>query len=88
MGEIILAAVAAALEFLCVVTGAWLVRLLSFGRWRGESLRRKEEPIDAPAGALTFILDGKRVVSTNVLTLVGGAFYGLLAAAVYWLATG
>lgn len=80
-------ALVVALEALCAMTGAWLVRLLSFGRWRGESLRRKESPIDAPAGALTFVLDGMRVVSAAGLTLVGGAFYGLLVAAVYWLTT-
>ena len=88
MGEAILVAVAFALEALCVMTGGLLVRLLSIGRWRGESLKGKEAPLDTPAGALTFVLDGQRVVSTNGLTLVGIAFYGLLAAAAYWLATG
>ena len=38
MGELIYLAVAFALEALCIVTGAWLVRLLSFERWREQSL--------------------------------------------------
>jgi hypothetical protein len=38
-------------------------------------------------GALTFALDGMRVVTIAGLTLVGGTFYVLLLAAVLWLAT-
>lgn len=71
----------------CVPTGRWLVRFLSFGRWRGEALNGNEARIHAAAGALTFVTDGMRVVTVAGLTLVGGTFYVLLLAAVLWLAT-
>jgi hypothetical protein len=64
-----------------------LVRLLSLGRWRGEALNGNETRIHAAARALTFVLHGRRVVTVAGLTLVGMAFYGLLLAAVFWIAT-
>jgi hypothetical protein len=86
MGEFILSLVASALDIACTLTGAWLVRLLSLGRWRGEDLNGHEARTHAAAGALTFVLDGQRVVTAVGLTLIGMAFYGLLAGAlVYWM---
>ncbi|MGJ7542057.1 hypothetical protein [Variovorax sp. LT1R16] len=73
-------------EIVLVLTGSGLVRMLSFGRWRGESLTGNEGQVHAAAGALSFVLGERRVVTTAGLTLIGMAFYGLLLAAGIFLA--
>ena len=79
----------AVVELLLALTGKGLVSLLSFGKRRGEALSGNEARIHATAGSLSFVLDGRRVVTAAGLTLIGMAFYGLLAAAlVYWMTHG
>lgn len=79
----------AVVELLFALTGKGLVSLLSFGKWRGEALNGNEARLHAAAGSLSFVLDGQRVVTAAGLTLVGMAFYGLLAGAlVYWMTRG
>ena len=60
--------------FLCI-TGRIVITAISFGRWRGEKFRKKEAQIYGPAGALSFVRDGQRVITSNGLLLVGLAFY-------------
>lgn len=74
-------------QIVLVLTGKGLVRLLSFGRWRGETLTGNEAQLHAAAGALSFVREGRRVVTVAGLTLVGMAFYGLLLAAGIFLTT-
>lgn len=79
----------AVIELLLALTGKGLVSLCSFGKWRGEALNGNEARLHAAAGSLSFVLDGRRVVTTAGLTLIGLAFYGLLVAAlVYWMTRG
>ncbi|MGO4391167.1 hypothetical protein AB4Z46_07405 [Variovorax sp. M-6] len=85
--DAILVIALAILEAAFILTGKGLVRVLSLGRWRGEALNGHEANIHAAAGALAFVLDGRRVVTVAGLTLAGAAFYGVLLTAVFWLAT-
>lgn len=79
----------AVVELLLALTGKGLISLFSFGTWRGEALNGNEARLHAAAGSLSFVLDGRRVVTTAGLTLIGLAFYGLLVAAlVYWMTRG
>lgn len=63
------------LDTLLVLTGKVVVRLASFGQWRGERLTQGEARTYGPAGALTFLRDGQRVVTGLGLTIVGALFY-------------
>jgi hypothetical protein len=65
-----------------VLTGKMLVFLLSFGAWRSESMMGNESSIHAAAGALSFVRDGRRVITVTGQQVVGMAFYGLLIASV------
>lgn len=56
-------------------TGRAMVRLVSFGHWRGEQLLAEESRIYAAAGALWFIRDGRRVITNTGLLFFGIAFY-------------
>lgn len=68
-------------ELLLVGTGRAVVRLLTFGRWRGESLGAREGRVHGMAGALSFKRDGRRVVTRTGLLLAGLVFYVALAVA-------
>jgi hypothetical protein len=68
-------------ELLLVLTGKAVVWSISAGRWRGESLREDESRVIAAAGALSFIRDGRRVVTTTGMLFAGLAFYASLLAA-------
>lgn len=74
----------AALEYLFTVvlvgTGRIVVGVLSFGRWRGASMFDKEEGTFGGAGALSFVRDGQRVVTTTGQGLLGFLFYFALVA--------
>ncbi|MGC1174574.1 hypothetical protein [Polaromonas sp.] len=73
------------LEFITVQVGRVAVWLVSFGRWRGEQLRGGEGRIHGPAGALSFVRDGRRVITDTGLLFFGIAFYvALFAAAVFY----
>ena len=51
------------LGILIAATGRLVVWLVSFGRWRGESLFRDEGAIYSAAGALSFVHNGRRVIT-------------------------
>jgi hypothetical protein len=61
-------------------TGRLLVKLFSFGRWRGEQFGGKEGRTFAPAGALSFALEGRRVITRSGLVIIGVVFYLALIA--------
>lgn len=60
-----------------VGTGGLLVWLISLGGWRGERVGTDEARIHAPAGALSFTLDGQLVFTRLGLLLVGLLFHAL-----------
>lgn len=84
MAEIVASFAWLVAELLLAYTGKAVIWLLSFGRWRTESLREDESRVFAAAGALSFVRDGKRVITTTGVVFAGLAFYLLLALA--WLA--
>jgi len=61
-----------------VATGRVIVAVFSLGRWRGASPFDNEEKIYGRAGALSFVRDGRRVVTTNGTCLLGFLFYFLV----------
>jgi len=79
MAEFVAAFVWGLLELVVAFTGKFVVWALSFGRWRSESLREDESRVFAAAGALSFVRDGQRVITTTGLLFAGLAFYILLA---------
>jgi hypothetical protein len=76
------------LGIIAIQTGRVLVWLVSFGKWRGEPLFGDEGRIYGAAGALSFVRDGRRVITDTGLLFVGVAFYiALLAAIIAFAAT-
>ena len=69
------------LGIIAVQTGRLVVWSVSFGKWRGEQLLGAEGRIYGAAGALSFVRDGKRVITDTGLLFVGVAFYVILLAA-------
>jgi hypothetical protein len=70
------------LELLVVGTGKVVVKVASFGRWRGENISSNEGRIYSAAGSLWFRREGRIVVTSNGLLFVGIIFYVLLIASV------
>lgn len=62
-----------------VGTGRVIVAVFSLGRWRGASPFDNEERIYGGAGALSFVRDGQRVITTTGTGLLGFLFYFLVA---------
>ena len=54
--------------------GRLAVWLFSMGRWRGEPLFGDEGRIFGAAGALSFVRDGRRVITETGLLFAGIAF--------------
>ncbi len=81
MFEIVMFFLGYVLDLLLVITGGLVIRLLSFGRWRTESQNNYERRVVAAAGALSFVRDGKRVITTTGLWIAGLAIYLLIALA-------
>lgn len=77
--------VEAVLELVLIFTGKGVVWLLSFGRWRGESMMTNEASIHSAAGSLSFVLDGRRIITVAGLTLIGAAFYALFFPILFFL---
>jgi len=75
MAEIITAFVWELLELFLAITGQFLVWALSLGRWRSESLRENESRVFAAAGALSFVREGQRVITSTGLVFAGLAFF-------------
>ena len=65
------------LGVIAIQTGRVVVRLVSFGKWRGESLFGDEGRIYGAAGALSFVRDGRRVITDTGLLFVGVVFYAI-----------
>ncbi len=85
MGDLILALTWGIFELLLVGTGALVIRAVSLGGWKTERLSSNEHGVRAAAGALTFVQDGARVVTTVGQTVVGLAVWlATLCAAVYF----
>lgn len=61
-----------------VGTGRVIVAVVTLGRWRGASMFDSEESIHGAAGALSFVRDGQRVVTTTGMGMLGFLFYFLL----------
>ena len=78
MLELLAALAWVAMDLALVLSGKLFVRVISLGRWRGESLRGSEGRMYSPAGALSFKRDGQRVFTWNGMQLAGLAFYVLL----------
>ncbi|MCB8748974.1 hypothetical protein LHU53_18965 [Rhodoferax sp. U2-2l] len=76
---------AAILVLLVRQTGQFLVRFVTRGRWRGEDLQGDEGRIYGPAGALSFVRDGQRVITNTGLSFIGSTFYVLLIVAAFAL---
>ncbi|MDO9114103.1 MAG: hypothetical protein Q7U63_09935 [Polaromonas sp.] len=77
--------VGTALALVVIQTGRLLIWLISGGRWRGETLPGKEGTIYSAAGALSFVRDGRRVITENGLLIAGIAFYvALVLGTIAW----
>ena len=63
-----------------IQTGRVVVWLVSFGKWRGEPLFGDEGRIYGAAGALSFVRDGRRVITDTGLLFVGVVFYVIFVA--------
>lgn len=68
-----------ALGTVVTLTGRLVVSVLTLRHWRSESLDGQEGRVHGAAGALSFVRDGHRVVTTTGQLFVGIAFYALLA---------
>jgi hypothetical protein len=66
------------LRFIVRQTGRVVVWFVSFGQWRGEQLRGDEGRIHGAAGALSFVRDGRRIITDTGLLFFGIAFYVVL----------
>jgi len=63
------------LGVITIQTGRVVVWLVSFGKWRGEPLFGDEGRIYGSAGALSFVREGRRVITETGLLFVGVVFY-------------
>jgi hypothetical protein len=63
-----------------VGTGRVIIAVFTLGRWRGASMIDAEEMTYGAAGALSFVRDGQRVITTTGNGLLGFLFYVALAA--------
>lgn len=70
------------LGVIAIQTGRVVVWLVSFGKWRGEPLFSDEGRIYGAAGALSFVRDGRRVITDTGLLFVGVAFYVVFLAVI------
>ena len=61
------------------VTGKLLLPVLSLGRWRADPLVKEEGCICGAAGSLSFVRNGKRVITHTGQLFLGLAFYVVLA---------
>jgi len=68
------------LGVIAIQTGRVVVWLVSFGKWRGEPLFGDEGRIYGAAGALSFVRDGRRVITDTGLLFVGVVFYVVFVA--------
>ena len=67
------------LELALTFLGRLVVRVVSFGRWSAEAWTRNESSSLAPAGALSYVSEGRRVVTYAGQQLAGLALIVVLA---------
>jgi hypothetical protein len=79
--------IAGALELLVRRTGRLVVWAVSLGRWRSVSLLSDEDRIYGPAGALSYVHQGKRVFTGTGVLFVGTMFYILMVLCLLLYAT-
>ena len=72
--------IGALLGVIAMQTGRVVVWLVSFGNWRGEPLFGDEGRIYGAAGALSFVRDGRRVITDTGLLFVGVVFFVVFVA--------
>jgi len=65
--------VGVALGYLTIQVGRLAIWMVSLGRWRGEQLLGDEGRIHGAAGALSFVRDGRRVITETGLLFAGTA---------------
>lgn len=70
--------IAGVLGFLVRQTGRVVVWFVSLGQWRGEQLFDDEGRVHGAAGALSFVRDGRRVITDTGLLFFGITFYVVL----------
>ena len=73
------AAVAFVIEFVFMLTGRFVVWLMSLSRWRGKEPTTDEARIYSAASSLLFVREGKRVVTETGLIFFGITFFILSA---------
>lgn len=69
--------IGAVLGVIAIQTGRLVIWLVSLGQWRGETPFGEEGRIHGAAGALSFVRDGKRVITDTGLLLAGVGFYAV-----------
>jgi hypothetical protein len=79
MDELLAFSVWFIVEVLLIQTGRAAVWTASFGHWRGENIAEKEGRIYGAAGALSFVRDGRRIVTANGLLFAGIFLYVVFA---------
>jgi len=67
------------IDALLVSTGRVVVVALSLGRWRGERFGGSEGRVNGSAGALSFKVGDRRVITKSGLAFVGVAVYVAIA---------
>lgn len=75
------------LELMLLLTAKALIHLCSCGRWQSDGLQSDRHRIHSGAGALSYRLHGKRIITTAGQSLIGFVFYAAVAGlAICWLA--
>lgn len=62
------------IDVLLIALGRLAVFIASLGRWRGDRLGGDEAKVHAAAGALSFVHEGRRVITRTGLLFAGLAF--------------
>jgi len=70
--------IGAAIGALIGQMGRLAIWLVSFGRWRGERVLDNEGRIFGAAGALSFVREGRRIITATGLLFAGAAFAATL----------
>ncbi|MBX3587083.1 MAG: hypothetical protein KF796_10600 [Ramlibacter sp.] len=65
-------------EVVLIQTGRVAVWFATLGRWRGERITENEGRIHGPAGALSFVREGRRIVTASGMLFAGILFYAAL----------
>jgi hypothetical protein len=71
MFEVIIALLWLLVDVFFVTTGALLIRLVSFKRWKAEPRQSSEHRVRSAAGSLSFRRDGNLVFTTQGQAVLG-----------------